>query len=168
MFISLFLSLIGFTSASELSGLSPTQEIEVTMERCRLIQAEQSDIAALGNSNFMLRVPAKMGVIVPHYTGCDSVIVYKMDHGLPVPIVAEVNGQLKSVLVADHFGDKFYIGRTFGEKAITVYGDQYDNAGIPTLPNGPTAVEVKADGVPTTCSSSTAMPGSTSIYITCH
>lgn len=171
MFLSLILSLVGFTQASEdntSSGLSQTQKIEVTMARCRLLQVEQSDIADLGNSNFMLRVPAKTGVIVPSYSGCDSVTVYKMDHGVPVPIVAEINGRMTSVLVADHNGDKFYIGRTFGEKAITVKGYGYDNAGIPAVPNGPSATVVKADGVPTKCSSSTAVPDSTSIFINCH
>ncbi len=163
-----YLFLVGFVLASEMSGLSPTQELAAVLPRCTLLQVEQSDMTELGTTNFMLRVPARTGVIVPRFNGCSTVSVFRLETGRPVPLEAVIGGRHRMVVMSDHYGDQFYIGRFYGEKSITVYGTQYDNAGIPAVPNGSTFQVVKADATGATCSSSAAFSYSTSIYITCH
>lgn len=169
MILTLALSFVGVTQASEFSGLSPAQELEMEQRPCRLLQVEPSDFHELGTSIFMLRVPKGVGMVVPHYTGCDTVTVFKMDHGAPVPIVARINGRLTSVLVADHYGDKYYIGVTDGQEAITATGDHYDNGGIPPVIENGVAIVIKATKLPTTCYSATTNPNSRSIsFISCR
>ncbi len=169
MILSLVLFLVGGIKASEFSGLSPTQQIAIEQRSCRLLQVEPSDFSKLGPSIFMLRVPKEVRMVVPHYTGCDTVTVFKMDHGAPVPIVARINGRMTSVLVSDHYGDKYYVGVTDGQEAITAYGDHYDNAGIPPVIENGLAIVIKATKLPTTCYSATTNPNSRSIsFISCR
>ncbi len=178
MILSLILSfLVGFAPASEFSGLSTPQEVAIDLPRCWLLQVEPSDFHDLGPSRFMLRVPKEVGVVVPHYTGCDQVSVYKLDHGRAVRIVAQFNigtkekpiWTFKSVVEADRYGDKYYVGNMDGQAAITVTGEHYDNAGLPPVIVGEHAVLAKADKLTTTCYSATTNPSSRSIsFISCR